>query len=302
VTVLDIVLPYYGNVTLMQRSVLSVLAQTDDRWLLTVVDDGVEPGVPEWFAGLGHPRVRYRRNQQNLGITGNFQECLRLVEHAHMVMMGCDDVMLPNYVATVIGLLERFPEATIVQPGVQVVDGDGRATRTLVDETKKWLHNSQSPGTAVLEGEGLAVSLLHGNWLYFPSLCWRSDALKSVGFDERLVVIQDLAAVLPLLERGAKLVVSDELCFQYRRHAVSVSSARALQGSRFVEERRYFEDVARRMQAHGWHRAARAARWHISSRLHALTMLPTAVRRRDGAGVRVLTSHAFGPPRAQQSV
>ena len=301
-TVLDIVLPYYGDVTLMQQSVLSVLAQTDDRWQLTVVDDGVEPGVPEWFAGLGHPSVRYQRNPRNLGITGNFQECLRLVERDHMVMMGCDDVMLPNYVATVIGLLERFPEATIVQPGVQVVDSDGRATRTLVDETKRWLHNSQSASTGVLEGESLAVSLLHGNWLYFPSLCWRSAALKSVGFDERLLVIQDLAAVLPLLERGAKLVVSDELCFQYRRHAMSVSSARALQGSRFVEESRYFEEVAERMQARGWHRAARAARWHISSRLHALTMLPTAVRRRDHAGLRVLTSHAFRPPGARQTV
>jgi hypothetical protein len=49
------------------------------------------------------------------------------------------------------------------------------------------------------------------------------------------------------------------------------------------------------MAARGWHRAARIARRHTSSRLNALTLLPTAVRTRHRDGMRTLARHAFGP-------
>jgi hypothetical protein len=92
-------------------------------------------------------------------------------------------------------------------------------------------------------------------------------------------------------------VVEPTVCFRYRRHAESISSADARAGSRFIEERGYFLDTAEQMRAHGWPRAARAARRYRSSRLHAATMLPRALAARNGAGVRVLLRHAFGPAR-----
>src|SRR6267154_336761 len=105
-TTFDIMLPYYGDVSLMQAAVRSVMAQTDPDWRLTVVDDGREPGVPEWFAGLGDERVRYQRNERNLGVTGNYRKCVGLAEFDRMVMMGTDDIMLPNYISTVRSVLE----------------------------------------------------------------------------------------------------------------------------------------------------------------------------------------------------
>ena len=60
---IDVMMPYYGDVALMQAAVRSVLAQTDPDWHLTVVDDGEAAGVPEWFAQLGDPRVTYLRNE-----------------------------------------------------------------------------------------------------------------------------------------------------------------------------------------------------------------------------------------------
>jgi hypothetical protein len=53
-----------------------------------------------------------------------------------------------------------------------------------------------------------------------------------------------------------------------------VSSTRAHDGTRFAEERAFFAEAAARFDALGWPRAARAARWHLTSRLHALRTLP----------------------------
>ncbi|HVK22963.1 MAG TPA: glycosyltransferase family A protein [Actinokineospora sp.] len=295
-TVVDIVMPYYGDVALMRIAVNSVLAQDNKSWRLTVVDDGTEPGVPQWFEKLGDDRVRYERNERNLGVTANFNKCVGLIEHDLAVIMGCDDVMLPNYVDTILAVHADHPDAGIIQPGVQVIDAAGAPARTLVDEVKRRVYAPRFRRRLVMAGEDLAVSLLRADWLYFPSLCWRSAALKQVAFSEEYAVIQDLALLLELIRRGENMVVDDTLCFQYRRHSHSKSSETAVNGSRFTEAGRFFAAVASTMAGHGWRRAARVARLHLSSRVFALTYLPAALKHRSG--VRELARHAFEWPKA----
>jgi len=237
-TTIDIMLPYYGDVALMQAAVRSIIAQTDPDWRLTVVDDGKEPGVPEWFAALGDERVRYQRNEANLGATGNYQKCLSLVEHDYMVMMGTDDIMLPDYVAEIRRVVAGHPGIGIIQPGVEVIDGTGAVVRTLADQTKNRVYQPRFTGTVVMGGEDLAASLLRGCWFYFPSLCWRSDAIKEASFRTDLDIIQDLALVIDLVRRGEKMALTDKLTFQYRRHAASYSAAEAMAGKRRGPRRR----------------------------------------------------------------
>jgi GT2 family glycosyltransferase len=294
--ILDVMVPHYGDSGLLKLAVRSVLAQTHPDWRLTVVDDGQEAGLPEWFADLGDERVRFTRNVRNLGLTGNFQRCVDLAESEHLVIMGNDDVMLPNYVDTVQKVLAEHPGATMVQPGVEVIDGRGEVTTTLVDQMKRRLYAPKITGRTLMEGEDLAASLLRGNWLYFPSICWRTEAVRKVNFRPELKTIQDLALVIDLIRLGGTLAIDPTVCFRYRRH-LSASAAEALAGTRFTEARHYFVDVADGMRAHGWPRAARAARRYLSSRLHAATLLPTALRSRNGAGLRALLRHAVGPAR-----
>jgi glycosyltransferase involved in cell wall biosynthesis len=295
--IFDIMLPYYGDVSLMQAAVRSVLAQSDPGWRLTVVDDGQEPGVPEWFAQLGDSRIRYDRNARNLGVTANYRKCIELAEHEYLVMMGTDDIMLPNYVATARSVLAEYPGVAMIQPGVEIINGQGQPTTTLADQVKRRLYAPKVASRQLMGGEELAASLLRGCWFYFPSICWRTDAIRKVNFRPDLEVIQDLALVIDLVQLGEQMVVDATVCFQYRRHTVSVSAAGALAGTRFTEARNYFLDASDRMREHGWPRAARAARWYLSSRLHACTLLPAAVRARHRTGLRALTRHAFGPSR-----
>ncbi len=296
-TTVDVMLPHYGRLDLVQETVRSVIAQDDPLWRLTVVDDSgdlADEALAQWCAELGDERVRYRRNPRNLGINRNFQQCVDLVEHDLAVIIGNDDVMLPGYVGTVRRALQAHPEVAFVQPGVEVVDADGEPARTLVDLSKRWVYAPRVSEPTVLAGQDLAVSLLRGNWLYFPSICWRSEPLRRTGFREGLSVVQDLALVLDLVLDGGSLLVEPTTCFRYRRHGASVSSAHAADGRRFAEERAFFLETADRMTARGWPRAGRAARRHLSSRLNALIRLPAAARSGGAGGVRTLARHAFG--------
>lgn len=291
---IEIMVPYFDRLDLLRSTVLSVLGQSDPDWRLTVVDDSPgEDGTEMWLASLGHPRIRYRHNARNLGINRNFQQCIELAEADLVVIMGADDVMLPDYVRTVRAAHLAFPEASIIQPGVQVIDEEGAPTSGLVDSAKRAFYAPRVTGPTVLGGEHLALSLLRGNWLYFPSLAWRTRAARAAGFRDGLDVVQDLALALDLVVRGERLLVDPTVCFQYRRHRTSVSAWRAADGSRFVEEKRFFLDEAVRMRRLGWNRAATAASRHVSSRINALTMLPGAVRARHRTGIRNLARHAF---------
>ena len=76
----------------------------------------------------------------------------------------------------------------------------------------------------------------------------------------------------------------------------SDSSWRALEGTRFIEEREFFTGLAGELSAIGWRRAARAARLHLSSRLNAAMLLPRAWRTGQHQGVRNLREHVFTRP------
>jgi glycosyltransferase involved in cell wall biosynthesis len=297
VTTVDVMLPHYGRLDLVQATIRSVLAQDDPNWRLTILDDtgeSADDALADWCAGLDDKRVQYRLNPRNLGINRNFQQCVDLVEHDLAVLVGNDDLMLPGYIGTVRRAHAAHPEAAIIQPGVEVVDADGAPARSLVDLGKRWVYAPRVTEATVFAGQELAVSLLRGNWLYFPSICWRSEPLRRTGFREGVDVVQDLALVLDLVLDGESLLVEPTTCFRYRRHDASVSSAHAADGRRFTEERTFFLETADRMTARGWPRAARAARRHLSSRINALTRLPAAARHGGLGGVRALARHAFG--------
>ncbi|MEQ3551216.1 glycosyltransferase [Pseudonocardia nematodicida] len=286
----DVMLPFYGDPDLLRRAVRSVLDQHRTDWRLTVVDDGYpDDTIEPWFAALDDDRVRYRRNPRRLGAQPNNRFCIEAVELPYFVMMGADDLMRTDYLDTVLALHEQHPEAAVVQPGVEIMDEADRPVRPLADRVKAVLAPSGT-GPRELSGEPLAVSLLRGNWLYNPSLCWRTDALKAGGIPESADVF-DLALPIEVIASGGSIVVDDHVCFRYRRHRSSDSGSGATAGNRFAEERRYFAAEAARMAARGWPRAARAARRHVSSRLNAAVQLPGAALRRDTAALRALAHH-----------
>ena len=275
---IDVLLPYYGDVELMKQAVRSVLAQQYQQWRLIVVDDGYPDPEPErWFSTLDEPRVTYLRNAKNLGANGNYRKCLELSTAPLMMIMGADDVMLPDHLGVVTGIFGQHAAAAVVQTGVRVIDANGHPTKPLVDRMKAFYAPSGTRQT-VLTGQPLAVSLLRGNWTYFPSIAWRTDLVRSVGFRTGLDVVQDLALLLDLAVDGGALVYDPTVTFQYRRHSESDSSVRALSGQRFDEERAFFDQQAVALNAIGWVKAARVARWHLSSRLSACAVLPRAIR------------------------
>lgn len=294
---LNIIMPFWGDPGHFREAVESVLCQDDPGWTLLIVDDVYHDLAPgEWAQGLGDERITYVRNEDNLGPSRNYSKGVGLVDGEFVVILGCDDRLLPGYVRRVKELISRFPDAGLIQPGVRVIDERGVVYSPLGDKIKAWIRPT-GPLPTSFEGEPIAVSLLRGNWTYFPSVVWRRSLVQD-GFRADLNVVQDLAKILEIILGGGSVVVDDATVFEYRRHSQSVSAKTAIDASKYRQELTLFTEITAQCRARGWRKAARASSWHTTSRLSALSVVPAALKARRSDGAKALLRHAFVFPRA----
>lgn len=293
---LEIFIPYWGDADLLRQTVESVRAQEDPEWHLTVLNDRYpDESVPAYFASLGDPRITYILNERNVGITGNFREAVRRATGSHIAIPGSDDLLQPNYVGLVKSVIARVPDVDVIQPGVDVIDQAGDTVLPLVDRVKQRLLAPRGgTGIALLRGERMATSLIRGDWLYWPSLTFRTETLKRIDFRDGLAVIQDLALLMDIAFDGGSLAYVPEKAFSYRRHESSASQRTLLDGRRFRDERDYFALAAELAAAKGWRQTSRVARRRVIARLHAVTVLPHVLRHGDAEGRRAALAHVFG--------
>lgn len=290
---IDLIMPFYGDPSQFKEAVRSVLAQDDEDWRLIVVDDCYPHWNPsEWVSGLGDKRIHLERNPRNLGVSRTFDRCIELAGSEYVTIPGCDDRLLATYVTEVRALINELDRPEYVQPGVVVIDEHGNPARPLADRVKG-LVRPRITGPTSLSGDTFATSLMRGNWTYFPAICWRADVLRRFRFTDRYEIVMDLALQTDILLAGGRFGASSSPAFEYRRHSASASSYTASDGTRFLEERDFYRAAALRFGDMRWRQAARAARLRITSRLNALSKLPTAVARGRWDSAVLLLGHVF---------
>jgi glycosyltransferase involved in cell wall biosynthesis len=286
-------MPFWGDPDDMKAAVRSIIGQSDPNWRLTVIDDCYPVDVKPFFDALDDSRIDYRRNATNVGIIENFRRAVAAATGPLVVIMGSDDLLLPDYVSVMRRMATAHPDVDIFQIGVDVIGADGAPARTLADTVKLRVLTPRRSTT--LRGEELARSLLVGDWLYWPSLMFRTAAIRAFDFQDGLPIILDLALLLDLALDGRALRYEPITGFAYRRHGESLSQQALLDGTRFTDERRYYRSIAAATAARGWRRAARAARWRPMSRLHGLAVLPSVMLRGSAAARRAALTLAFAP-------
>jgi glycosyltransferase involved in cell wall biosynthesis len=287
------VVAYYVAPRYVIELIDSVRAQTQDDWLLTIVDDDY-PGTEarDYIARLGDPRIEYVRNERNLGLADNAWRCMTLGRLDYVTLMGADDALEPGYVKVVTDAFERHPDAIMVHPGVIVVDGEGNPADSTTDRIKRiasrnaWRH-------AELGGQAALESLMKGNWLYVPAICFRRDVMGRAQRLGEYDAILDFGWVADMLMGGGTLALDPTPVFRYRRHASSHSALAAKTVTRFDEETAYYLAAARRLDDKGWTKAARAARLHPLSRLHAMHSAAGALSARELRLAGALTRRAL---------
>ena len=128
-------IPAY-KATYLKEAIDSVLNQTYTKFELIIVNDKSPENIEEIISTYNDKRIRYYKNEDNLGKTSivlNWNKCLSYANGDFFVLLCDDDIMLPNFIATMLGLVKSHPQCNVFK------------TRTLLIDSKTNTNIGKSP-------------------------------------------------------------------------------------------------------------------------------------------------------------
>jgi len=179
----SVMIPTYNCARYLAKTLRSVLAQDPGPALMQieVVDDCSTKDDPESLVReIGRGRFAFFRNPKNVGVTRNFNQCIRRSRGCWVHILHGDDTVRGDFYETMGHCASRYPGAAILAARCLVIDADDAVIST-------------SP--RIPEMENLTTDprpLLAENRLRTPGVVLRRDFYeKHGGFMEELIHAAD---------------------------------------------------------------------------------------------------------------
>ncbi|NBW76862.1 MAG: glycosyltransferase family 2 protein [Sphingomonadaceae bacterium] len=222
-----LIVPAYGVAHLLGEALASVRAQTFTEWECIVVDDGAPDDVASAAAPfLSDPRIRLLETD-NGGVSVARNRAIASCTAPLLTLLDGDDLLQPNYLATMVPLMER-------DPGITIATCNARIFGAVASE-RYCFSGTQPEGT-------LSNALDRSFGIYIGSTFRRSDWERAGGFDPGFGVCEDFEMWIRLLMLGGRAHYVDRVLGDYR---VRAGSASADAGRMLLGNLKVYEKAAR---------------------------------------------------------
>ena len=169
----SLALPVYNGEKFVADAIRSILAQDYKNFELIICDNASTDGTEEIcrdFAASDQ-RVRYVRNERNLGAGPNYNLGFELSRGKYFKWCACDDRISEDFLSACVAALEQNQDAVLAYGTTQTIDHDGRLI-PLVGEMMSPQQASDNPPLRFKK-------YLNGRTTNFEIFgLYRSDALK----------------------------------------------------------------------------------------------------------------------------
>jgi glycosyltransferase involved in cell wall biosynthesis len=124
-------MPVYNGAQFVARAIESVLNQDLSDLELVICDNASTDETQSICMDYARrdPRVRYFRNEKNLGAMANFSRVFELSRGNYFRWLSADDYVGPGALALCKAVLDQRPEVVLCCTKVDIVDGDGEVLR-----------------------------------------------------------------------------------------------------------------------------------------------------------------------------
>ncbi len=179
------VVPCYKLAHLLPECVNSILAQTFSDFEILIMDDCSPDNTPEVAASFTDPRVKYVRNDPNLGHLLNYNKGINMSRGTYVWLISADDYLRRPYaLERYVQLMDAHPEVGFVFcPGVKVRDGQEvgtlgyslHATRDKIFDGRKLLATLVKENT-IVAASGMVRKACYDSISLFPlDMPWGGD-------------------------------------------------------------------------------------------------------------------------------
>lgn len=211
----SVIMPAYKR-RYLKAAITSVLAQTHENVELIVVDDASPEDLKSVVDCFNDSRLSYFRNAKNLGgsdLVMAWEYAMKYARGVWCVLAGDDDVYLPNCIASLLELRDRYPTCDLFH-----------ARSAMIDENGNWV--SISHERLQFESQiqfAYARAARHCDQ-QAPDFMFRLSAFKAVGGFVRfpLAWFSDDATWMLLAQNGCAHTSDVQFCF--RMSGINITS------------------------------------------------------------------------------
>lgn len=207
----SVCIPAYNSSRYIAGTIESVLNQTYRNIEVVVVDDCSKDNTVEIIKSIKDSRVRLICNEKNLGMTGNWNKCIRESKGKYVKLLPGDDFIYKDCIERSLAVLKKHKEVSLVVVGSHLVDDDNK----VIGKYAHW------PNEGIIKGERIAKkSVMLNNFFGNPvcALFRREDFEKTGCFDPNIPYILDFDLWLSLSAIGNVAVIKEKLsAFRVRK-------------------------------------------------------------------------------------
>ncbi len=159
-----ILMPVYNAERHLREAIGSILVQSFKPFEFLIIDDGSTDRSAAIIASYRDARIRYVRNEKNMGITATLNKGIALASCELIARMDADDVSHPQRLQKQFGYMKRNPECALLSTWAHVMSEDGKFIRIERYRSSFYYYN-----------------LTFECWMYHPTVMFRKSAVERAG-------------------------------------------------------------------------------------------------------------------------
>lgn len=230
----SISIPTFNHANVIADAIRSAMSQDYVNLEIMVLDNASEDATEEVVRSVSRDdtRVRYLRNERNLGMIGNFNACISAARGDFIKFLCADDLLEPGCVTAMVEALRCDPGAALVA-----------SARLLVDEGLSPLRVSgYSRRAGWVDGaEVMRSCFFRGNLIGEPTAVMfrRGNGLR--GFRDDYRQLMDMEMWMHLMRSGGMVYINRPLC-RVRQHPLQATKKNLKSGVVLGDKCRLFRE------------------------------------------------------------
>ncbi|MGE5221505.1 MAG: glycosyltransferase family 2 protein [Omnitrophica WOR_2 bacterium] len=128
--------PVFNGEKYLEPALDSIITQTFTDFELIISDnastDRTQAICMEYAAR--DPRIRYYRNDRNLGAAPNFNKVVKLSSGKYFKWAAYDDLIAPDFLMRCVEVMDQHPEVVLCFPRVKIIDQNGAYQENYIPE------------------------------------------------------------------------------------------------------------------------------------------------------------------------
>jgi glycosyltransferase involved in cell wall biosynthesis len=228
---ISIGIPTYNRASAYLRNAIDrSLEQTYPNIEVIVSDNCSTDSTPDLMKSYTDPRLRYIRQETNIGPNNNFNYCLNQAGGEYFLLFHDDDMIDSDFIAACVSALKPGQAVGAVITGVRVIDEHDKIMSehsnvpigpTPVDFIRGWFQSRVS--------------------LYLCNTLYNTTRLKEVGgFGSRKNLFDDLVPTFKLVTKYGRADVED-IKASFRRHSANRGSTVSIDD--WMEDSRFLLNI-----------------------------------------------------------